>query len=344
VSAQTDSTRFGHWRESLKSRADRGEPGLVTVVIPCYNAERFVGAAIDSALAQTHPSVEVIVIDDGSTDSSLQVIRSYESRVAVRSKSNAGACAARNDGLELARGEFVQFLDADDVLLPDAVERRLAAFTEASGSVFGERVPLDAGGAPMPTYISPHPARGWERIGWAPYVIATNIHTLEPLHRTSWACEVGGFDESFPQSQEPDFHLRLLLAGCRFAYLPGPVGGFRQHAEAQRISAAPWWTTDPDRHIEIVRHWLGLASPTAPGGSDPELRRAAARVLCNRAIQAAAAGAAPVAARYRVELLRLCPGYRPAGLTGAVARVLGLTWAIRLAGLARRARQVRAAS
>lgn len=331
--------RFGATRDSLRAKAGDHVPGLVSIVIPCFNGEMFVAQAIDSALAQTYPDVEVIVVDDGSTDGSLDAIRAFGPRISWRARPNAGACAARNDGLELARGEFVQFLDADDVLLPDAVARRVAAFSDATGAVFGERVPVDPHGAPLPAYRSPHPSRAWEEIGWAPYVIATNIHTLEPLHRRSWACMVGGFDESFPQSQEPDFHLRLLLAGCVFEYLPGAVGGFRQHPAAGRVSATRWWDTDPDRHIDIVHHWLGLVAEGSPDGVTPELRRAAARFLCNRAIQVVAgAGDDAVARRYRDELTGISPGFRPAGTTGAVARVLGLMNAIRLAGLVRRAR------
>jgi len=337
----TATPRFGHVRASLSAGAETSVPGLVSVVIPCFNAEPFVAAAIDSALAQTHPDVEVIVVDDGSTDGSLEVIRSYGSRIACITGPNAGACAARNDGLEASRGEFVQFLDADDVLFPDAVERRLAAFTPEVGSVFGERVPVDACGAPTAGYASPHPARGWEHIGWIPYAIATNIHTLEPLHRRSWACRVGGFDEAFPQSQEPDFHVRLLLEGCAFHYLPGAIGGFRQHPAAGRVSAARWWDTDPDRHLQIVEHWLSLVARRSPGDVMPQVRRAAARFLSNRAIQAAAGGSAEVARRYVAEALRLCPGYRPAGVTGAVARVVGLWPAVAAAGLARRIRTQR---
>ena len=89
---------------------------LVSIVIPCYNAERYVGEAIESALDQTYPHKEVIVIDDGSTDSSLEVIRSFGNHLRWETAPNRGGSAARNRGLELARGELIQFLDADDLL------------------------------------------------------------------------------------------------------------------------------------------------------------------------------------------------------------------------------------
>ena len=92
---------------------------LTSVVIPCYNAEGYVGEAIESALNQTYRPVEVIVIDDGSTDGSLDVIRSFGDRIRYESGPNRGPSAARNRGVQLARGELIQFLDADDVLHPE---------------------------------------------------------------------------------------------------------------------------------------------------------------------------------------------------------------------------------
>ena len=96
----------------------------VSIVIPCYNAERFVAQAIQSALDQG-PNVEVIVVDDGSTDGSLDVIKSFGDRIHWRTGPNRGACSARNDGLALAHGEFVFFLDADDWLAGGAIQNAL---------------------------------------------------------------------------------------------------------------------------------------------------------------------------------------------------------------------------
>jgi glycosyltransferase involved in cell wall biosynthesis len=98
---------------------------LVSVIIPCFNAERWVAAAIDSALAQTHRNIEVIVIDDGSTDGSLDVIKNYRNRIRWETGPNRGGCAARNRGVELAIGDYLQFLDADDLLHPEKLSRQL---------------------------------------------------------------------------------------------------------------------------------------------------------------------------------------------------------------------------
>jgi glycosyltransferase involved in cell wall biosynthesis len=101
---------------------------LVSVIITNYNYGRFVGQAIDSALRQTYPQVEVIVVDDGSTDNSREVIAGYGDHIRARWQANAGQGAAYNMGFALSRGEIVVFLDSDDMLEPDAIAQAVAAF------------------------------------------------------------------------------------------------------------------------------------------------------------------------------------------------------------------------
>jgi glycosyltransferase involved in cell wall biosynthesis len=90
---------------------------LVSILIPCFNAERWIGHAIDSALEQTYSPTEVIVVDDGSTDSSLGIIEGFGRRIRWETGPNRGANAARNRLLSLASGPWLQYLDADDYLL-----------------------------------------------------------------------------------------------------------------------------------------------------------------------------------------------------------------------------------
>ena len=105
------------------------QPLLATIVIVNYNYERFVGAAIESALEQTYAPLEVIVVDDGSTDGSRKVIEKYENKpIRVIYQKNAGQGAVYNTGWQAARGAFVLFLDSDDVLEPDAMQKVVDAF------------------------------------------------------------------------------------------------------------------------------------------------------------------------------------------------------------------------
>jgi glycosyltransferase involved in cell wall biosynthesis len=101
---------------------------LISCIVPVYNGERYLAEALDSILGQSHCSLQVIVVDDGSTDGTARVAASYGERLEYRWQPNAGVATARNLGLSLARGEFVAFLDADDLWHPDKLRRQQARF------------------------------------------------------------------------------------------------------------------------------------------------------------------------------------------------------------------------
>lgn len=101
---------------------------LISCIIPAFNSERYVGEAIESVLAQTYRQLHVVVADDGSTDATVSVVQAYGSRVDLVQQATAGPAATRNLGLNRARGEFVAFLDADDVWHPEKLERQMARF------------------------------------------------------------------------------------------------------------------------------------------------------------------------------------------------------------------------
>src|SRR5690242_71279 len=103
-------------------------PPEVTVVIPSYNGARYLGEAIESVLAQTHPSVETIVVDDGSVDGTTALVSSYGDRVRGIRQENRGLAAARNSGIRAAAGTYVAFLDHDDRYLPEKTARQVAVF------------------------------------------------------------------------------------------------------------------------------------------------------------------------------------------------------------------------
>lgn len=126
---------------------DQGPQPRVSIIIPCLNGERFLAEAISSALAQSHENVEVIYVDDGSTDRSLEIARSF-AQVTVLSQANAGISVARNAGLDVCDGAFVVFLDADDRMATDAVRDHLEAFAgqPAAPMVYGASRIIDEQG------------------------------------------------------------------------------------------------------------------------------------------------------------------------------------------------------
>jgi glycosyltransferase involved in cell wall biosynthesis len=117
------------------------DPPLVSIVIPCYNVEAYVGKAIESVLGQTYDPIEIIVVDDGSEDDSVDVIQSYQERITLYRQENKGAPAARNQGTRKASGSLLKFLDADDLLYPEAIERQVSQMRQIESEraiVFGD--------------------------------------------------------------------------------------------------------------------------------------------------------------------------------------------------------------
>src|SRR5207248_3162386 len=101
---------------------------LISILIPAYNAEPWIGDTIRSALAQTWPRKEIVVVDDGSTDQTLQVARQFASKtVSIVTRKNQGASAARNEAFELCQGSYIQWLDADDLLAPNKISKQMEA-------------------------------------------------------------------------------------------------------------------------------------------------------------------------------------------------------------------------
>ena len=190
---------------------------LVSIIIPCRNGEGFVDAAISSALAQTYARTEIIVIDDGSTDGSLDVIRSFGDRVRWESGPNQGACRARNRGLALARGEVVQFLDADDRLHPTKIAAQLDVMHQSGADsiycdAWAHKMSDPASGGKIRRH-----AQNDDSIIAA---LGSNAGTTAGLHRREIVESAGGFDESLPCAQERDLHLRLACLGGKAATLP----------------------------------------------------------------------------------------------------------------------------
>lgn len=201
---------------------------LVSVIVPAYNYERYVCDAARSVLRQTWQRLELIIVDDGSTDGTASLadrIAAEDGRVRVVHKRNGGISSARNAGLVSARGELLCFLDADDVFLPDKLERQVA-FLELFGAcdlVYSDHYVADAELTPV-LLDSRRPLAPIEELlsfrNW--------FAPLSPLLRSSLAARIGGFDEELAQSEDWDYWIRACQCG-KLSYLPGPVGVYRTH-------------------------------------------------------------------------------------------------------------------
>jgi len=215
---------------------------LVSIIIPCYNAAGFVGDAISSALAQTHPDTEVIVVDDGSVDESVAVIKQFGDRVRLVTGPNAGGSRARNKGLELARGEFIQFLDADDVLHPRKIECQVDILLSTGDDAVYSDWNLSELHRPERTEICKVEESTTDSVVLA--LNPQNIQTDAPLHRRGALESIGGFRVDLPCCQERDLMLRLACqGGARFSRLPGVLHTVRLHSagvSANELRVLQW--------------------------------------------------------------------------------------------------------
>lgn len=180
---------------------------LVSVVVPCYGQAHFLGDALESARAQTHEPIEIVVVDDGSPDDVAAVVARYPGVRLVR-QSNQGLAAARNTGLENTAGSFVTFLDADDLLYPEAVARGLASLEGREDCAFAAgmwRTRTERGELEMAERRTPD-GSAYEAMLRGNFIV---MHGAV-LYRRDALVSVGGFRAELPSCEDYDVYLRLL--------------------------------------------------------------------------------------------------------------------------------------
>ena len=216
---------------------------LISVVIPVYNTAKYVTESIESAFAQTYSPIEVIAVDDGSTDSSLEVLESYGDRIQIIQQENQGCGAARNAGNAIARGEFVAALDSDDVWLPDKLERQMALMARCPDLdvIFGRGMVMDKHGhdlsIPIPSAIPDSlqlcqvTSDGYvlEEDWFAVLADVNFIPHCSVLIRLSALEAVGGYDPEHRQTQDYQLWCRLAAHGCRLGFVDRIVFRLRRH-------------------------------------------------------------------------------------------------------------------
>jgi glycosyltransferase involved in cell wall biosynthesis len=214
----------------------------VCVIIPCFNHGRYLRTAIDSALAQTHPAVQVLVIDDGSTDDTPAVCRSYADRITCLRQDNAGLSAARNAGLVRTDAEWVHLLDADDVLEPDGIETLLAqaAARPAVDVVRGGWSEIDDDGNWLVTVPGVPVGSDVFHSFFDPLAVGPPCRYLV---RRSSLVEVGLFDRRLRSCEDWDAWLRLALTGSEFATTETVVAAYRNHPGSMSKNHARMWVS-----------------------------------------------------------------------------------------------------
>ena len=236
----------------------------VSIIVPTYNAGQYVTDSITSALNQTCKTTEIIVVDDGSTDDTVERVRAFGRRVTLYQQENAGAAAARNHGAELATGEWLAFLDADDLWAPDKLERQLDHVGELAWS-HTDWFFIGADHTEAVTGSSRSPQYGGSIL---PELLVCNfIGTSTLMVRQEVFREVGGFDPTLRALQDWDLWLRIA-SKYDLAYLAEPLVYYRVHALSTSRSPRK---TEP-YHLELIRR---IFARDGAGASMPHLRKQA---------------------------------------------------------------------
>jgi alpha-1,3-rhamnosyltransferase len=221
----------------MNDRAQTGINGpsaaaeLVTVVIPSYNHREYVGAAIESVLTQTYPAIQLIVVDDGSTDGSRDLLEALAAQHGfdLLVQSNSGICRTLNRGIrERARGKYIALLGSDDAWAPDKIAAQIARLREEPGSEFCftqaltfQQTPARPSGAPFPA--RPREGRLIGRVVFRQHVPAGTMLFTRALYDS-----LGGFDEQFKE-EDWDFVIRAATR-TRFVAVRRPLLFYRTHA------------------------------------------------------------------------------------------------------------------
>jgi glycosyltransferase involved in cell wall biosynthesis len=297
---------------------------LIPIVIPCFNAAATVGSTIESALRQSDVNLDILIIDDGSTDASLAIARSFEPRVRVLTGPNQGVSAARNRGIAETASEWIVFLDADDLLVPGTLSRRLET-AEATGAdvvVCDWQEFFDRGDRTVDGAVKSVDLRALEAsvgTGFATDLWAT---TAALLYRRSLVEKIGGFREDLPVIQDARYLSDAAYHGARFAHSPHLGARYRISPQGlSRRDPAQFWrdvllngrqihalwqahsVLTSERMTELADMYNGAAQGLFRAG-DPAFRDAVAALR---------AASLPVSSRNRLaELLLDVAGHRHA--------------------------------
>lgn len=225
---------------SAAMKTSENVDSLISVVMPCYNAAAYLAEAVASVMGQSHGNVELIIVDDGSTDGStdiaVELAGRYPERIRQVFTSRLGPYPARNHGLRIARGEFIAFLDADDWWLPETLEKLLAALLAHAADLAYCGWQNVGVGLERPPHVPPEYEKG-DAVEAFLRSCPWPIHAA--LLRRNLVERLGGFSERRFSSMDYDFWLRALSLTRNIVRVPEVLAFYRWHGQGQ-VSAVKW--------------------------------------------------------------------------------------------------------
>ncbi|MGU3390544.1 glycosyltransferase family 2 protein [Sphingomonas sp. M1A8_2b] len=251
-SRATNWPRYRRDRRGWPISSDPGQRPRVTVAIATYNAQAHLHAAVASALAQTLAGIEIVIVDDCSTDGTMALatdLARADARIVVdQLASNGGPAVARNRALTLARGEWFAVLDSDDLYAPDRLERLVAVADRVGADIVVDDLAVfdDVDSAHATSFLGKHARAGWiDHAGYLQrtrmYDAGPNLGYLKPVIRTDRLREFDlRYDPRLRIAEDEDFVLRMLAAGLRYWLEPQPGYAYRRHGNStsHRLSSS----------------------------------------------------------------------------------------------------------
>jgi glycosyltransferase involved in cell wall biosynthesis len=228
---------------------------LVSVIIPSYNVQDYITECIDSVLAQTYSPIEIICVDNNSTDNTVEIIKRYTSKydnITLIYEERKGAPYARNKGLSVAKGEWIQFLDADDILLPNKIENQLSLVSHNTGFVCGAYIRKGVNGDEEKVFIDENSDDKFFSL------ISNKLGiTSSNIFRTSDVININGWNESMKSSQEMDLMFRIIKNNVSFerdrSFLT--IVRDRPSGRISQRNPSDKWQTYFDVRLNLVK-WL----------------------------------------------------------------------------------------
>ena len=203
--------------------------GLVSVIVPVYNREDYVGETLDSILQQTYSNIEIIAVNDGSTDNSLSVLQTYKEKypdkIIIINQENQGQVRSRNNAIEKANGEYIAFLDSDDLWLPEKLEKQIPLFVDGVGLVYSGIHNIDNDGNILDTELCQQDMRGDI---YLKLLIKNRMTGGTVVLRRDVLDKVGLFDTEFAAAENWDLWIRVCKQYAA-DFVNEPLVKYRKH-------------------------------------------------------------------------------------------------------------------